>query len=386
MTIFIVAAAFFIPLSLVAGYCAIFNLRLSSGQREATIDGARGFLALGVVVHHFSIHASRVTSGLWQEPSNVFFRNLGPLSVTIFFMITAYLFYGKIMLKQGNLDWISLYFGRLLRLTPMYMIAVLLVIFTAFSFTGFHLNVPFVSVVSSLIAWTSFTIFGSPDINGFSNTDLIIAKITWTLRYEWLFYLILPVLALLVTLIKSKILRIFIIVALIFLGMSFPDARVSWLKLTYAVPFALGMIVYEFSEYSNWRRFCAEPFGSLLASFLLVMNLSVPVRTYGALQFVEIALLFLLIVGGASFWGLLKWHATRVLGEATYGIYLLHAIFLFWLFSAAPAIGVMTWTLPVMTALVTTVSLIGFFTIERPIMQLGRRRPIDKTLAVDATS
>jgi peptidoglycan/LPS O-acetylase OafA/YrhL len=52
-------------------------------------------------------------------------------------------------------------------------------------------------LLKNALHWLAFTVFQAPDLNGFNPTSLIVAGVTWSLPYEWFFYLCLPVLALL---------------------------------------------------------------------------------------------------------------------------------------------------------------------------------------------
>ena len=54
----------------------------------------------------------------------------------------------------------------------------------------------FASFRRSLPDWLLFTMFGNPALNAVQGTWIMVAGVTWSLRYEWLFYLALPLLAL----------------------------------------------------------------------------------------------------------------------------------------------------------------------------------------------
>ncbi|WP_419760663.1 acyltransferase family protein [Acidisoma sp.] len=60
--------------------------------RVQTIDGLRGFLAIGVFIHHSVIYHQYLLTGRWDVPPSVFYTNIGKAGVTVFFMITGYLF------------------------------------------------------------------------------------------------------------------------------------------------------------------------------------------------------------------------------------------------------------------------------------------------------
>lgn len=93
-------------------------------QRTATLDGLRGFLALSVFVHHLMVTHGYIVRGEWSFPPPGFPTLLGQVGVGVFFMITGFLFWGKLLDAKGRPDWKSLYIGRLWRIGPTYLLAV----------------------------------------------------------------------------------------------------------------------------------------------------------------------------------------------------------------------------------------------------------------------
>ncbi|HDZ0419542.1 TPA: acyltransferase family protein, partial [Klebsiella quasipneumoniae] len=91
---------------------------VASQGRYSGIDGLRGYLALMVAVHHFYIFYQWRIGGEWKEPSLVFFNNLGVFAVAVFFMITGFLFIGKIDKASffNNFDFVGLIKSRLYRI------------------------------------------------------------------------------------------------------------------------------------------------------------------------------------------------------------------------------------------------------------------------------
>lgn len=118
------------PWLLALGTVALLN-RLSPSEttqpgRHASIDGLRGHLALAVFIHHGIIWHSYLRTGLWDAPASNLFNQLGQGSVALFFMITAFLFVGKLLDAKGKpIDWGRLYMSRVLRLAPLYLLAML---------------------------------------------------------------------------------------------------------------------------------------------------------------------------------------------------------------------------------------------------------------------
>ncbi len=161
---------------------------LGSGNRFVAIDGIRGFLAFGVFVHHCGIMWGYSQTGMWSEPGHNFQNQLGKTSVAVFFMITSFLFWGRVVAKNG-LDYRQFFISRFFRIYPLYVF-VTLVICVAVGFkTGWHLQEPLHRLMLEVVKWLGFR---TPDINNYIGTPLIVAGVTWTLLYEAWFYVSLP--------------------------------------------------------------------------------------------------------------------------------------------------------------------------------------------------
>jgi len=68
-----------------------------SNSRYESLDGLRGFLAVGVIVHHGMATYTRVTTGLWSVGNSATYGLFGTAAVAMFFMITGFLFWGKML-------------------------------------------------------------------------------------------------------------------------------------------------------------------------------------------------------------------------------------------------------------------------------------------------
>ena len=65
-------------------------------NRNSPIDGLRGFLGVSVFIHHTVVTWFFLHGYPWQPPPSRLMLHLGQTSVALFFMITAFLFWGRV--------------------------------------------------------------------------------------------------------------------------------------------------------------------------------------------------------------------------------------------------------------------------------------------------
>ncbi|ROM74962.1 hypothetical protein BK654_19135 [Pseudomonas brassicacearum] len=343
-------------------------------HRVSSLDGLRGILATAVVVHHFAITFVWHTTGTWQVTGSRVINNMGAVPVSLFFMITGYLFTQKVL--RGQPQWGSLLSSRLRRIFPMYIASVLLVAAISFYQTRGELS-PLLDNVVALGRWLIF--LGGP-INGFPDSKLINASVQWTLMYEALFYLSLP---LMYCLFRRRLPILALVISIGAIAILWPEYHHVFHK-RFVKLFLVGMAVAFFEprlrkasiNYSNlWC--CLIAAGVLLAS----LNM----RSYSTGQMLILGIPFGLFVLGNSLHGLLEHRGLKVLGEASYSIYLLHGIVIYSVFSLLKiynftdgTLAGYAWYLPLIILAVSVLSVLTYWSIERPFIIAPRRR-LDKT-------
>ena len=155
--------------------------------RVGTIDGLRGLLALAVFFHHAAIWHQYIIIGEWRPPPSRFYANLGPAGVSMFFMITGYLFWSQMLKTRGRPNFLKLYVGRLFRIVPLYLVLALIVLVSVGFATHWRLNESPFSVSNEVARWLAGGVLDVPDVNAY-HASLISASVTWSLSYEWMFY------------------------------------------------------------------------------------------------------------------------------------------------------------------------------------------------------
>src|ERR1700690_2553427 len=132
-------------------------------ERYATIDGLRGYLAIFVFLCHSSMLYFYLRTGQMKLPPSNLYTQFGQGSVAIFFMITGFLFFSKLIDGRARkIDWGRLFISRFLRLVPLYLFAMLLLFLIVAYVSHGDLNEPISKLLKGAVRWLGFTILGLP--------------------------------------------------------------------------------------------------------------------------------------------------------------------------------------------------------------------------------
>jgi peptidoglycan/LPS O-acetylase OafA/YrhL len=345
--------------------------------RVGTIDGLRGLLALAVFFHHAAIWHQYIIIGEWRPPPSRFYANLGPAGVSMFFMITGYLFWSQMLKTRGRPNFLKLYVGRLFRIVPLYLVLALIVLVSVGFATHWRLNESPFSVSNEVARWLAGGVLDVPDVNAY-HASLISASVTWSLSYEWMFYA-----SLIVTAFFARnplagfllpLVGLITVILLFYCGYRLFEAKIALL-------FSVGMIAAAVREPLASAALNGIPQWALSAvaigaAALAVMGFD---GMYGVAPELLLGVGFLLIVSGATLFGLLLTRPARRLGDISYGIYLLQGPVLLLAFSfpalrvASAASPAVHWSLAVIAAAaLTAFATLTHSLVERPGIQAGR--------------
>ncbi|RTQ91259.1 MULTISPECIES: acyltransferase family protein [Stenotrophomonas] len=374
----------FVPagIALLAMVCALplgkFVPLPDSKGRATSIDGLRGLLALSVFVHHSSIWYVYARSGEWKSPASALYAQLGEAAVALFFMISAFLFYRQI--AGGVTDWTRLYVGRVLRMFPLYAICVVVVLLLVLIESDFHLVDPLVQFGVGVIQWFSFTVLGAPDINGVVGTRYIMAGVVWTLPYEWVWYAVLPLLA---YFLRQRVQHGLLLLSA--LGLAYAAVRLS---LVLMLPFVGGVAAYYATTRMAIASFLRGRWGSILAISCMILSVICFDSARHPAAVALWSVFFAAIACGNSLFGLLTLRVSAVLGELSYGIYLLHGFVLFLAYKGLGAVAFADlspashWALTTALLLPLLIAcLVSYRCIELPSMR-SRRSVLEKLQVV----
>jgi len=299
-----------------------FNIHIES-VKYLSLDGLRGYLAVFVFIHHSCIWYFYLKTGQWQIPPSNLYTHLGHSSVSIFFMITGFLFFRK-LIESYSINWIRFYIFRILRLVPVYLFSIFILILISFFVSGFIIREPLIKLFKEIIIWSTFTIVGFDDINGVKGTTLIMAGVTWSLAYEWLFYFCLPFFSLIFLKFKTdKLVLLFsLIIILIIIYYVSP-------LLIHIYSFLGGIVAAFINNSKKITSILINKYWSIIFFSLLVITIYFFSDTYNLLVIILLSTAFIIVACGNTLFGFLIHPISRILGKLTYCIYLFHGIFLF---------------------------------------------------------
>lgn len=144
----------------------------------------------------FLVFGAHSTMYFGLAPKQVFAATMGEVGVLLFFMLTGHLFWSQIRNNRYRAE--SFYKKRILRLVPAYLAVISTFMFLDWASAGFP--VPSTTQLIALIRNYGFGF--STVVNSIGNVNDVFTKdmylrinSIWTLRWEWLFYLVIPLLA-----------------------------------------------------------------------------------------------------------------------------------------------------------------------------------------------
>ena len=310
--------------------------------RSSPLDALRGILATAVVCLHFVLTYHLKAEGQWREPDSDLLYNLGVVPVSLFFMITGYLFFGKVYRRTP--DWGELLRSRVLRVMPLYLCVVAVVVL----FTLIRTHFVIADGQRFMLELLSWELFSGFSLNGLEESGWMTAGAHWTLRYEALFYLALPIIAALFN--RRGFGLLFLLGFLpVFLKVHRP-ALLARLRTPLVAALSLALVAYAMVQ-----------------------------PDYSLKQMLALALPFAAMAAGNDLFGLLRSRGLKVLGEISYSLYLTHGLLLYGLFTllnlgsveTLGTVGFMA-LLPPVLVLACLLSMLSYRWIERPLMHLGR--------------
>lgn len=316
-------------IALLVTKCVTFMFKIAlKPVKYNSIDGLRGYLAFFVFLHHSSVYYFFLSSWNWTNPPSNLYTHLGQTSVSLFFMITGFLFFTKLIdSKDKKIDWLHFFVSRVLRLYPLYLFVFSMVICVVFIMSNFTILEPIRLLIKEIKDWLLFATINSPNINAYTETNGIMAGVIWSIKYEWLFYFSLPIIGLILFKIRSSEFVILLSVFFAFYLFYFtPTLSIHFYT------FLSGFIAAILAKNDFFLKIARH----FLSSFVIIICLFSTVyffeTAYLIYPLILTTIAFCLIASGNTLFGLLTLSVSRQIGQLSYSIYLLHTTLLFILF------------------------------------------------------
>ncbi|CAI8987528.1 Acyltransferase family protein [compost metagenome] len=345
-------------------------------SRFAGIDGLRGYLAFGVFVHHSIITWIFLKTGVIDFPPSNFYSQLGQGSVALFFMITGFLFWNRLLTHGRQHDWLAFAVSRLFRLYPLYLPLMLTVFVCVFYLQDWELKDSGTQLIGQTLAWL---IFDRPDVNQYHQTGMLISNVTWTLGYELFFYLALP-LAAMVFIYRGGWMQ----TVLCLIGIYTLYQVVGWehsLKKHFLASFLGGIAAAYWIRRPQWVAWSLSPLAGIVALLALAIAFTAFNRAFNLGALLLLSLFFVIVASGNTLFGALRPRSIRWLGEISYSTYLLHGFVLWVLVQRLPPIlhldvrqaWVFLPLLAVCSCLLIIISSLTYLYIEKPGINAGKK-------------
>lgn len=304
----------------------LFKIELKPVRFES-IDGLRGYLAFFVFLHHACIYYYYLPSDNWALPPQNLYIHLGQTSVSLFFMITGFLFFNKLIESRiQKINWFDYFLSRVLRLYPLYICALSVMLIIVYVMSDYHRMDKFFDLFLEIKDWLLFGVINTPPINGYQKTGDIIS-VLWSIRYEWLFYVSLPILGLLFFRQRPSIYLILISVFVCYY--IFISGEIIYYHFLSFVSGLMATLLYRVGKIEALIKHWVS---SLIVILCVVCTVYFFNSTQGILPWALTTLAFIIIACGNSIFGLLKLKASKLFGQISYSMYLLHTILFFVVF------------------------------------------------------
>ena len=286
-------------------------------------------------------------------------------------MITGFLFISKLInARSSPIDWGRLFISRFLRIAPLYFFCIVLLLIIVAILSKGRVNEPILTLIQEVMHWIGFTTLRQADINGLKNTFTITAGATWSIPYEWIFYLLLPGIACFYRLRPSpRVLLMSVAGVLIAIA---AHAALKFLGI-----FLGGLIAALLVKSDKFCQFATKKIASYICILCIITTISCFNSAYHLIPFGLLTVTFSLIAGGNSLFGAMLNKTSRTLGEFAYSIYLIHGIVLFITFNFIIGLPVAATLSPTahwaiiwaITPVLIGISAITFRFIEYPSIQ-----------------
>lgn len=330
----------------------------NQNNRNKNIDGLRGILATMVVLFHF-LATYRVENNMgWTSPDSILLSNIGPVAVSLFFIISGFLFFD--LIYKDSIDWKGFFVARIFRVYPLYIVTILIVCIFSFILGD---NTDF----SGVFYWLVF--LWAP-IFGYNDSYLLNSGVQWTLLYEMSFYAMLPLLWAM----KHRKMTIYLLISLCSAFSLLKMQDIGFINISLFTLFLIGaacnLIIRKLQKYIYHYFFSVIGVLCLFVAFFFT-------SPYTYFQSLFLMMFFIAMSGGSGLLNILGNKYFVSLGAVSYSIYIIHGIVLFSIYRTdfislkGMVFPYYLLMFPVLMVIVCALSVVTYKVIENPSIKFG---------------
>lgn len=329
---------------------SLFELSGPSGRMVA-MEGLRGLAIIMVLVCHFIVIIAAQLSPAYVGHSDILrtIEQASGAGVDVFFALSGFLIYRTAIKPKLSLG--KFYYRRFERIYPTFFFLLTLY----YLLSVLHLVPSRVPTGSEQAA--RYLLANALFLPGMFDIQAMISA-AWSLSYEWLFYLVLPLALLSVRASKAKAsVRIAVIIGLIVLypiwcyayAPHFPVFQ-NWDQSHARITlFFAGMLVSELFHQQSYQRITAKPASQLSAIIVLLVTFGILIyceylatpgmHTADPAQWIRLSairafdlsifsatLIIFTLSPGTIFQRIFSFRYLRYLGNMSYSVYLIHSL------------------------------------------------------------
>lgn len=338
----------------------------------------------------FLVFGAHSTMNFGYAQKQVIAAAMGEIGVMLFFMLTGHLFWGQI--KAGKFKADSFFLKRTYRLVPAMFVMITVVVLLDWFFSGFTIpnKDQFIALIRNYGFGFGKVVNSIGDVNDVFSKDMYLRiNNIWTLRWEWMFYFVLPLLA---TLNRFSLVTLFSLFVIILFMQPF-QILTGTTDIVFVGAFWLGAVCVELEKhresilriiFNKISSYLILTLGILLTLLYLLhfplqqKNVRIPIVIFTVFP------IFFFFV--ANKWReniFIGWEPAQILGKVSYSFYLWHLIVNFYVISIANRIlknpqALLSFMLvcAVMMLVGLTISVLSFKYVEDYFLKKSHRKKI----------